>query len=220
MPSGRYDRTKHEKVCEYCNKTFVLTTKQWNSHNTEHIQKGDQKHSNSTIVLNGSRTTTVNENGKNLASPNIPPASSTAITAPHTCGECLAKGITKTFRNAFGLTIHRSRMHDFRGPNYKYNVTARKQRRGNVSIAHQGDMNGNETFDHQAAQRAADQERLAYYGAGYTTRTIEGLAASLDQPPSLLTARILSILTMGPNPVREELRGKSKVSRVRGEASA
>lgn len=43
MPSGKYDRTKYKRVCEYCSETFNFTTRGWKDHVSAHIRKGKQK---------------------------------------------------------------------------------------------------------------------------------------------------------------------------------
>lgn len=246
MPSGKYDRKTYEKICEYCDKSLAFTVKGWNSHNTAHIQKGDQKLK---TVVPGH---TVN-----------PPPPSTAIIPANTCGECLAQGKTKTFKNAFGLTVHRSRMHStaivpaedltcpeckaegivktfttttlqkrhrsrvhkVRGPNYhallKYRSRGKKQHEI-VSIAHRGDSNGysSESIDYQEAQRASDEDKINYFIAGHATARIEVFATSLGKSASVLTERVLSILSVGINPSGEELRSKNKVPHLRRAPSA
>jgi hypothetical protein len=193
MPSGQYDRTKYERTCAFCSKTLTLTDKGWRNHDSEHIRKGDQKNGKSTAIV--------------LAVNDL------------ICPECKALGVKAEFETVGILGRHRSRVHKIRGRNYKYYLN--KLNKHKVKRIHKGEMNGHETIDITGAE-AADEERIAYYSAGYTTRTIEVLAASVNRPPALLTSRILSILAspMGPDSMREELRGKSKMPHLRRSASA
>jgi hypothetical protein len=179
MPSGVYDRTIKKAICDYCGEVQSLTDRGWKGHITAHIQKGHHKKGQP----NGNANHVVND---------------------LSCPECKMAGTEKTFKNMTLRNRHRSQVHKIRGPHYKY----QKNRLKRTAIVHvkKGETNGTNGATQVDIQHEQDEERLAFYVAGHTARTLEVFAASANQPSALLTARVCSILQIGNNPVRKELR--------------
>lgn len=199
MPSGVYERkkkikrTKHKPEnfhCDYCGETLNMSPVGFKNHVSSHIRNGDQKTNSS-------------------------PETALVVHQDLSCPECKSEGKLYIAKTKGGLAVHRSTMHNVRGSFYLMHKKLRLKKRK------QGDhSNGNTSINHSREEatgftQVLDAERLDYFAAGYTTRTIEVLAASTNRSPSILTERILTILTMGGHPVRAELRSKDQVLSVR-----